>query len=60
LVEKENENIDEDDVKIDNQIAYLEQAEHDCYRARDYGTAEHHRNMQKILRELKKYRQKKE
>jgi hypothetical protein len=56
LVENENENIDEDDVKIDNQIAYHEEAEHACYRARDYGMAEHHRKMQEILRAMKKYK----
>jgi hypothetical protein len=49
---------DIDDVNADNvdeKIAYHEEMEYICYRAHRLGMAAHHRNMQQILRELKKH-----
>jgi hypothetical protein len=46
------------DVNADNpdsKIQAHEELEHIAYRARDYTLAEHHRNMQEILRALKKH-----
>jgi mono/diheme cytochrome c family protein len=47
------------DAEIDNLIEYHEQEEHEAHLRRSYGMVAHHQQMQKILRDLKKYKQEK-